>query len=168
MCLSYRYCWLSLAPFTALTLCPACFQPWKSYSPCVKCHIDTFSLVTRVTAYQQLSSILHVCFLSLVSQNHPLGKALSSPSLYFFLPVTWCYVCLFCCFLPSLLSFVFRKNKFSSHAPAQIPWRATFRLWNSCLGVSGTEHHDWLVMSATGMGRVGRAVCGNHLPFLFG
>lgn len=74
----------SLAPFIAPTLRPAYFQPWKSYSPCVKCHIDAFSLVTRVTAYQQLSSILHVCFLSLVSQNHPLGKALGSSSLCIF------------------------------------------------------------------------------------
>lgn len=38
----------------------ACFR--FSKSPCVKCHVNIHFLVTRLTAYQQLSYILSACF----------------------------------------------------------------------------------------------------------
>lgn len=67
-----------------LPLCPAYFQPFRSRSPCVKCHISTFLLGYQ--SYSLSTALLNSrsLFSIAVSQIQPLGKALPSPCFFFF------------------------------------------------------------------------------------
>lgn len=67
-----------------LPLCPAYFQPFRSRSPCVKCHISTFLLGYQ--SYSLSTALLNSrsLFSIAVSQIQPLGKALPSPRFCFF------------------------------------------------------------------------------------
>lgn len=67
-----------------LRLCPAYFQPFRSRSPCVKCHISTFLLGYQ--SYSLSTALLNSrsLFSIAVSQIQPLGKALPSLRFFFF------------------------------------------------------------------------------------